>query len=162
VTKFTARHQPAVSTTKAVLAGVGGLISIALAGAITHVAEATLLMAPFGATCVLLYSAPQSPLSQPANVVGGHVLSALIGLVLASLLPTEWWAVALAVGGAITLMALCRVTHPPAGASPIIVFALQPDFDFLLFPVLLGALLMVLSATLFHRLSKTAYPIEQA
>jgi CBS-domain-containing membrane protein len=117
-------------------------------------------MAPFGASCVLLFSLSGSPLSQPANVIGGHFISTLVGLVLRLLFPNEWWAAALAVGLAIALMSALRITHPPAGADPLVVFAADPDFSFLVFPVLSGASALVAVATLFHRVSGTTFPIR--
>ena len=118
-------------------------------------------MAPFGASCVLLFSVSGSPLSQPANVIGGHVVATLVGLVLRLLLPNEWWAAALAVGLAIALMAALRVTHPPAGADPLVVFATDPSFGFLVLPVLSGAVVLVSVATLFHKSSGTVYPAKK-
>ena len=117
-------------------------------------------MAPFGASCVLLFSVAGSPLSQPANVIGGHIVSAVVGMVMMWLLPETWWAVALAVGAAITAMALLRVTHPPAGANPLVIFAATPGPLFVLFPVLLGAIILVGVATAYHRATGTTYPIK--
>lgn len=159
---FFARHQPAQPMRTVLLAGLGGIVAIGLIGAFSAFAHAPLLMAPFGASCVLLFSLPGSPLSQPANVIGGHGVAALTGLVLRLLLPNEWWAVALAVGMAIGLMAALRVTHPPAGADPLVVFAADPDFSFLVLPVLSGALALVAIATLFHKANGVAYPLGRA
>ncbi|WP_349508874.1 HPP family protein [Agrobacterium vitis] len=117
------RHQPFSSFTKALLAGFGGCLAIGILSFLTTHTGYALMMAPFGASCVLLFSLPNSPLSQPMNVFFGHLASALVGLLCATLLPDIWWAVALAVGGAISVMALLRITHPPAGADPIVVFA---------------------------------------
>ena len=158
--QYLQRHQPQIPVSKAAIAGLGGLIAIGTAGALTGLVGAPLLMAPFGATCVLLFSVPQSPLSQPANVIGGHLVSALIGLALAAFLPDAWWAVGLAVGLAIMAMAVFRVTHPPAGANPLVVFALQPGFEFAIVPVLIGAILMTAIAVVFHRISRTPYPMD--
>lgn len=157
---FLRRHQPAVPASRWLLSGIGGLIAIALAGALSHYAGKPFLMAPFGATCVLIFSAAASPFSQPANVVGGHLVSTLIGLVLRAALPNEWWAVALAVGLSIAAMSALRITHPPAGADPIVVFAADPGFDYLLFPVLSGSLCLVAVGALFHRATRTPYPLK--
>jgi len=157
---FLRRHQPAVPASRWLLSGVGGLIAIALAGALSHYAGTPFLMAPFGVTCVLIFSAAASPFSQPANVVGGHLVSTLIGLVLRAALPNEWWAVALAVGLSIAAMSALRITHPPAGADPIVVFAADPGFDYLLFPVLSGSLCLVAVGALFHRATRTPYPLK--
>jgi CBS-domain-containing membrane protein len=133
---FFSRHQPPVHINRGLIAGIGGLVAIAAVGALTGLVGHPMLMAPFGASCVLIFSVASSPLSQPANVVGGHVVATLVGLILRAFFPNEWWAVAIAVGAAIALMAALRITHPPAGANPLVVFAADPGFEFLLFPVL--------------------------
>ncbi|MDG5497890.1 HPP family protein [Niveispirillum sp. BGYR6] len=155
---FITRHQPAQPWRVTLLAGLGGLLAIGCVAALSSYMHAPLLIAPFGASCVLLFAAPNSPLSQPAHVVGGHVLATAIGLLLHAFLPNEWWAVALAVGLSIALMNALRVTHPPAGADPLLVFALSPGLDFLLVPVLAGACMLVTVAVLFHRASGVTYP----
>jgi CBS-domain-containing membrane protein len=159
---FLMRHQPPQPIRNALLAGIGGVLAIGSVGAFTAYAHAPFIMAPFGASCVLLFSVPASPLSQPANVIGGHVVATLVGLLLRLVLPDAWWAAALAVGLAIALMAALRVTHPPAGADPLVVFAADPGFAFLIMPVLAGACVLVAIATLFHRASRTVYPTRRA
>lgn len=143
------------------LAGLGGFIAIAGLGLISMSSHTALLIAPFGATCVLLFTLPSSPLSQPINVIGGHVVCTLTGLTLHSFLPDQWWAVAIAVGVAIALMALLRVTHPPAGADPVVVFATSPHFFYIISPVVVGAILLVIIAIIYHRLSGVAYPLKK-
>ncbi|MFW8593486.1 HPP family protein [Cribrihabitans neustonicus] len=144
----------------ALAAGFGGILAIASLSLLPQQAELMLLMAPFGASCVLLFLVPASPLSQPANVIGGHAVAALIGLAANALLPDSGWAMALAVGLAITAMALLRLTHPPAGADPLVVFASDPGLGFLLFPVISGAAVLVAMAALYHRLSGGRYPVR--
>lgn len=157
---FFIRHQRPPSITQWTLAGLGGFLAIGLTGGLSLLAGTPLLMAPFGATCVLLFSVPNSPLSQPMNIVCGHVLSSAVGFIMHLLLPNQWWAIALAVGLAIALMSALRITHPPAGADPLVVFASDPGIAFLLSPVLLGSVLLVLVATLFHRATNTSYPLK--
>lgn len=157
---FIFRHQPAPSSPKQwIMSGVGAAIAVGLLGAITAFSGTPMLMASFGASCVLLFCVQNSPLSQPINVVGGHVLSTAIGLVLLTFLPNVWWAAAFAVGITIAAMMALRLTHPPAGANPLVVFATDPGFGFLVFPVLIGALLLVAVATIFHRQIGGVYPI---
>ncbi|MXN63383.1 HPP family protein [Stappia sp. GBMRC 2046] len=155
------RLQPTASARSVTLAGLGSLVAIASLALITDTTNLSLMMAPFGASCVLLFSVPNSPLSQPANVIGGHILSAIIGLSLRALLPDVWWAAGLAVGIAIAAMAALRITHPPAGANPLVIFAGDPEIGFLLMPVLSGAGILVAGATVFHRLSGTPYPMRK-
>ena len=99
------RRQAAQTLTALVKAGVGGLLAIATIAWLGQLTGSPLLIAPFGATCVLLFSVPASPLSQPVNVIGGHLVSSAVGLSLHTLLPMEWWSLGLAVGMAITVMA---------------------------------------------------------
>ncbi|WP_029013632.1 HPP family protein [Niveispirillum irakense] len=159
---FISRHQPTQPWRVTFLSGLGGLLAIGCVAAFSAFMQAPLLIAPFGASCVLLFAAPYSPLSQPAHVVGGHVLATAVALVMHALLPNQWWAVALAVGLAIALMGALRVTHPPAGADPLLVFALSPGPDFLVMPVLLGACTLVAIAVMFHRASGVTYPLRPA
>lgn len=154
------RIQPPVPLRLVILAGFGGALGILVLALAGDWLSTPLLMAPFGASCVLLFSVPAAPLSQPVNVVAGHVLSALVGLVLVSLFPGQDWAAALAVGLAIALMAALRVTHPPAGANPLVIFASDPGWVFLLFPVAAGAVALVCVAFLWHRFSGTPYPTK--
>ena len=108
---------------------------------------------------MLLFSVPSSPLSQPANVFGGHMVSTAIGLSLHMFLPVEWWSLGLAVGLSIAAMAALRVTHPPAGADPLVVFFDNPGWDYLGLPVAFGSLALIVIAWLFHRLPpRIVYP----
>lgn len=156
--KFLAPALPRPRLRNVLLAGLGGFLAIAVLALLAERAALALLIAPFGASCVLLFAAPEAPLSQPLNVVGGHFVATLVGLSLQACLPPTWWGLALAVGCAIAAMALLRVTHPPAGADPLVVFAVDPGFGFLLAPVLAGSLILVGVAVVFHRLNGGAYP----
>lgn len=158
--RYLHRHQPPHKPHAAALAGLGAAIAIGVTGALSVHSGAPLLIAPFGASSVLLFSVPASPLSQPVNVVGGHLVSTATAIALHMVLPGSWWAAALAVGAAIALMALLRVTHPPAGADPLLVFASDPGWGFLGMPVGVGAVALVAIAALFHRFTGTAYPLK--
>lgn len=160
--RFISPSLPRPSLRAVTLAGAGGFLAVACLAILSEQTSILLLMAPFGASCVLLFSAPQAPLSQPLNVVGGHVVATLIGLILRANLPPTWWAMALAVGLAIAAMVALRITHPPAGADPIVVFTANPGFGFLYFPVFAGAVMLVLVAILFHRLCGVRYPAEKS
>lgn len=160
--RFIARHQPPSRPRHWFLAGCGGLLGIGVVGALTVYSGNPFLIAPFGASAVLLFSLPESPLSQPAHVVGGHMIGAIIGLIMHALFPGAWWAAALGVGIAIGLMSALRLTHPPAGGNPLVVFASSPDLSFLFFPVFMGSACLVATACLYHRLSRTTYPVHPA
>ncbi len=129
---------------------LGGTLSILLLLQLTHSTHHLWIMAPFGATCVLLYAAPSSPLAQPKNVILGHLIAATVGLVFLQFFVVQALTIAIAVGIAIALMQLLKCIHPPAGANPLLILltSQQVDYDwrFLIFPVLLGAITLVLVA----------------
>lgn len=146
--------------TAMLLAGMGGAIAIASVGGLTQVIGAELLMAPFGASCFLAFAMPQSPLAQPRNIVFGHVLSATAGLLVLHFIGTGWLPMALAVGLAIVLMQLTRTGHAPAGANPLVVMTVGAPWDFLVFPVLIGAAMVVLVAVIFNNFRRgIRYPV---
>lgn len=155
------RQQTKQSIKLNIKSGLGGLLSIAAIAWLSILTDNLLLMAPFGATCVLLFSVPNSPLSQPVNVIGGHLISTSIGILLLQFLPVEWWSLGLAVGLSITMMSALRVTHPPAGADPLVVFFGGFGWEYLIFPVVSGSLLLTLLAWAFHKLPPNAeYPLK--
>ena len=160
IKSFIHRHQPAVPSIIWIKAGLGAALGMGFIGWLGDLTGEPLLIAPFGATCVLLFAVPNSPLAQPANVIGGHMLAAAVTLLLRHYLPADWWAIGLAVGLVIALMVAFKVTHPPAGATPVVVMLSDPGPLFLLFPMLTSSIVLVLFAWLVHRLPPhTAYPM---
>jgi CBS-domain-containing membrane protein len=150
---------PQPAFTAVALAWLGGFLAIATVAALTERLSVALLLGSFGATCVLVFGHPDVPFSQPRNVVAGHVMSSLIGLVFLAVFGSHWWTVALAVGTAIALMMLTRTVHPPAGSNPVIVFLSRPSWSFLLFPTLVGALIVVAVALVYNNATRDArYP----
>ncbi len=135
------------------LAWLGGFIAIAVIGSMSATIHTTLVLGSFGATCVLVFGFPESPFSQPRNVIGGHFLSSLTGLIFFYLLGPQWWSMALALATAIALMQLTRTVHPPAGSNPLIVFLSAAPWSFLITPTLLGAFVLVLVAVVYNNLA---------
>lgn len=88
------------------------------------------LMAPFGATAVLVFGVPQSSLAKPKNVIGGHMLTAMIGVVFSYYSADSAIMIGLAVGIAITLMMITKTIHPAAGANPILIIESSQSWDF--------------------------------
>jgi CBS-domain-containing membrane protein len=141
------------------LAGLGGLLAIAAVAYLADVSQMPLVLGSFGASCVLLFGFPDSPFSQPRNVIAGHFLASLIGLIFLSVLGAHWWSMALATGTAIAVMQLTRTVHPPAGSNPVIVMLTAPTWGFLLTPTLLGAIVVVMVAVIVNNIPKErAYP----
>lgn len=125
----------------------------------------SMLIGSFGASAVLLYGAPKSPLAQPRNLIGGHVLSALVGVTTHLAFPAAGWpSCALAVAAAIALMHATKTLHPPGGATALIAVTGGPKlfalgYLYVLFPALTGALVLLLVALLANNLSpRRRYP----
>lgn len=117
------------------------------------------LMAPFGASCVILFAASASPLAQPRNVIGGHLLTSAVGIGALYALGTSPLAMASAVGGSIALMQLFRVVHPPAGANPIVILLAGKSvigLGYLVTPVLVGSVALVAVAAVVNNIGAGA------
>ena len=143
------------------VAALGGGACIYLLASIQGLSSFKLVIPPFGASCVLVFLLPDSPLAQPRNVVGGHLVSTLMGLLALTLFGRGPLGEALGVAAAILAMAITRTVHPPAGADPLVVFAAAAGWTFLVTPVLVGALAIVALGTAYHRLvQKKAWPVS--
>lgn len=161
VVHFLHRHEPKGNTLAHVKSGIGAMVAIALVGLMAVTTGIPMLIAPFGATAVLLFGQPKSPLAQPANIVGGYLIAALISSAALWLFPGSWEAAASAVGITIAAMAMLRVTHPPAGAIPLVAFASHFDLPALTLVVLAGSVLMIAIGVLHHRIPpRQQYPLR--
>lgn len=129
---------------------VGALVSLGTLGWLADASHAPLVMAPFGASVVLLFAHPDSSLTQPRNVIGGHVIGGVIGVVASLVLGETWLAMALAVATTVALTKATRSVHPPAGATAIVCLHVHADWWFLLTPVLAGSVLLVLAAAVYN------------
>ncbi|WP_078117818.1 HPP family protein [Thiosocius teredinicola] len=125
-----------------------------------------LVIGSFGASAVLLFGAPKAPFSQPRNLIGGHVISALVGVACFSYLPdTMFIQEAAAVSTAIALMMITRTVHPPGGATALIAVIGSEAVHGLgwgyVFPVLLGSLILLVAALISNNLYEPgSYPVR--
>lgn len=121
------------------------------------------LIGSFGASSVLIYGAIQSPLAQPRNLVGGHLVSALVGVTVFKFLPDIIWVTApLAVSFSIVFMQITKTLHPPGGATALIAVIGSEKIKalgylYVLSPVLSGALILLLVAFIFNNVTKKRY-----
>lgn len=137
----------------------GGFLTIVTLIYLTNLTSTEWLMAPFGASCVLVFGVWNAPLSQPRNVIGGHFVSTFIGLLMYHTFGNEPWAIAFAVGLAIAMMMLTKTTHPPAGADPLVVMLGAYSWNYIISPVLIGSIIIVIFALLINNLrSNRNYP----
>ena len=155
------------------LAGVGARFTITILTYITFqsiLAGSTYglwLTAAFGSSVVLVFGYPENEFAQPKNVIFGHLISAFVGIVFVTLFKISqdrtifFLAIGLAVGFSVMLMMAFKVTHPPAGANTILVIFTQDSFQFLIFPILVGAVTIVVGGIIYNRyILKKNYPIK--
>lgn len=150
------------------VACVGALVGIALTGMICRFVlgdhtSLPLIVAPLGASAVLLFAVPASPLAQPWSIIGGNTISALIGVIVAHFVRDPILAIGFGVSIAIAAMSLARCLHPPGGATALTAIIGGPavtsaGFLFPLVPVGLNSLLLVALGLLFHKVSRHTYP----
>lgn len=143
----------------ALVSGLGGFLVIFALSELGSSLHAALLVAPFGASCVLVFALPQSPLAQPRNVIAGHLISSTVGVVSLAVIGHSPLAHGIAVGVAIAAMQATDTLHPPAGADPIVVLATGASWSFLGLPILVGSIVIVTAAWAYHRwVSGRGYP----
>lgn len=150
------------------IACLGALAGIAITGAVCGLAlgsgyDVPLIVAPMGATAVLLFAVPASPLAQPWPIVGGNTISAAVGVLTAHLVDDPVLAAGVAVACAIAAMSLARCLHPPGGAAALTAALGGPavvgaGWLFPLAPVAINSILMVALGLCFHKVARRSYP----
>tara|TARA_B100000579_G_scaffold315188_1_gene264635 strand:- start:662 stop:1126 length:465 start_codon:yes stop_codon:yes gene_type:complete len=144
---------------------LAGLFSIVTIGALTYLTYETtfglFLVASFGSTMVLLYGFPESPFAQPKNIFFGHLVTAIIGILVLNFIPLPLFIIIpLAVGLGVGFMILLNVTHPPAGGNPIIVIIGSVSYDYLLSPIIFGSIIVLAFGIVINRfILKKKYPM---
>lgn len=120
------------------------------------------LIAPMGASAVLVFAVPSSPLAQPWSVIVGNTLSTMVGIACVRWIPDPAWAAAIAVGAAIGLMFATRSLHPPGGAAALLAVLTHTDhFSAALFPTFANSLLLVLAGVAYNSFTGRRYPHVQ-
>jgi CBS-domain-containing membrane protein len=121
--------------------------------------EMPLMLVPFATSIVLVFGLPEAEPSQPRALVGGHLISAAVGIAFAAATGPSPWAGAIAVGLAMAAMHYTRTFHPPAGIDPLIVVNEHLGWTFLFIPVATGAVLLACFAFLWHNVpAKRTWP----
>ena len=133
------------------------------------VSDVIYLIGSFGASSVLVYGVIESPLAQPRNLIGGHVVSALIGVTVQQLVPDILWITApLAVSLSIVLMQITKTLHPPGGATALIAVTGSVELKnlgywYVIAPVFVGCLILLIVALVFNNMTpKRQYPIKKS
>jgi CBS-domain-containing membrane protein len=133
------------------VAGLGAAIAIGAMEAFSAAAHMSLAIIPFATSIVLVIGSPEAEPAQPRALIGGHLVSTLVGLVVLHLTGPHAWAAAMAVGLAVLAMYVTGTFHPPAGINPLLVVSNALPWSFLIAPVLVGAVLLTAFAWVWHR-----------
>ena len=161
---------PPVSAAEALRAGFGAFAGLAVAGLFILSPQADLelglyLIAPFGASAVLLFAVPNSPLAQPWSAIVGNTIAALVGVTICLNIPDPALRIALAVGFTVALIGFARAVHPTIADQ--VTAAMNPEaiaelgYWFALMPVALGTFVLVAAATAYAHLTGRRYPFRQ-
>jgi len=145
-------YQPRFEHQEVIAAWLGGVLAITLLGLISLWSHYPLVVAPFGASTVLLFGHPGSPLAQPRNIVMGNTMAALVSVACVHWLGGDPWVMGLAVGITIALGQRLRCLHPPAGAVALLGVLLHAKPLFVVLPVFTGSVLLTAMAVVFSRL----------
>jgi CBS domain-containing membrane protein len=155
-----------------VIACIGAGIGIALTMAVCAQfpglgSDLPVIVAPLGASAVLVFAVPASPLAQPWPVIGGNILSTLVGVAVFQAIPNPTIAAGVAVGLAILVMSLCRCLHPPGGAAALTAVIgsagiHDAGYAFAFAPVGINSIALVSIGILYHRMTALSYPHRPA
>lgn len=162
-------NPPRVSNSEILWSWVGAFLGIAAVAWVDRLFfteyDLSLMIGSFGASAVLVYGAVRSPLAQPRNLVGGHVISALVGVICWKLFHHyPWLAGALAVATSLALMHTTRTLHPPGGATALIAVIGSPEihqlgFFYVLMPATIAPLILLAVALLVNNIpASRRYP----
>ena len=125
------------------------------------------LVASFGSSVVVVFGYPENEFAQPKNVLLGHLLCTLVGIIFVTLFNITqdrsifFIAIGLAMGISVMLMMAFKITHPPAGGNTIVVMLTQDSFQFLVFPIMAGAITIIIGGVIYNRfILKKNYPLK--
>jgi CBS-domain-containing membrane protein len=138
-----------------VLAGAaGGAVAIAAMEILAERTAVPLAFIPFATSIVMVMGSPDAKPAQPRALVGGHLISAGVGLVMVALLGPQPWAAAVAVGFAMIVMQATDSFHPPAGINPLLIVVNDRPWSFFVIPVAVGVAILVAFAFLWHNATR--------
>jgi CBS domain-containing membrane protein len=168
VVRYIMYRETLIDTKEHLWTFIGSFCGIALIGLLNSkffsVSDNLFLVGPFGASSVLVYGIVNSPLAQPRNLIGGHLISAFTGVLFYKLFPHELWlSAACAVSFSIIFMQITKTLHPPGGASAIIACIGSEKikhlgFWYVLNPILSGVLILFLVAMIVNNIGARKYP----
>ena len=109
-------------------------------------------MFSFGATVFIVFVLYDLETAQPKNIIFGHLVSILVGIIFNETIGVSFYSLGLSVGLAVVLMVYLKIMHPPAASNPLVALSMDLSFDFVLFPVIVGTIIIVLMSILINRI----------
>tara|TARA_A100001015_G_scaffold70138_1_gene77680 strand:+ start:3887 stop:4357 length:471 start_codon:yes stop_codon:yes gene_type:complete len=143
-----------------IISGVSAAIVIGILAFLTlETSGGVWLMFSFGATVFIVFVLYELETAQPKNIFFGHLISILVGIIFNATMGLSFYSLGLSVGIAVMLMVYFKVMHPPAASNPLVALFMDLSFDFILFPVITGSILIILLSILINKIIlKRNYP----
>ena len=143
-----------------IISGFSAAIVISLLAFLTlETSSGIWLMFSFGATVFLVFVLYDLETAQPKNIFFGHLISILVGIIFNETVGLSFYSLGLSVGIAVVLMVYFKVMHPPAASNPLVALTMDLSFDFILFPVITGTIIIILMSVLINKIIlKRNYP----
>ena len=143
-----------------IVSGVSAAIVISILAFFTLETSAGVwLMFSFGATVFLVFVLYDLETAQPKNIFFGHLISIIVGIIFNETIGLSFYSLGLSVGVAVILMVYFKVMHPPAASNPLVALFMDLSFDYILFPVIAGTIVIILSSILINKIIlKRKYP----
>ena len=143
-----------------IVSGISAAIVISILGFFTLETSAGVwLMFSFGATVFIVFVLYDLETAQPKNIFFGHLISIIVGIIINETIGLSFYSLGLSVGVAVILMVYFKVMHPPAASNPLAALFMDLSFDYILFPVIAGTIVIILSSILINKIIlKRKYP----
>ena len=143
-----------------IISGISAAIVIGILAFLTLETSAGVwLMFSFGATVFIVFVLYKLETAQPKNIFFGHLISIIVGILFNETIGLSFYSLGLSVGVAVILMTYFKVMHPPAASNPLVALFMDLSFDFILFPVIVGTIVIILLSILINRIIlKRKYP----
>ena len=143
-----------------IISGVSAAIVITILAFLTlETSGGVWLMFSFGATVFLVFVLYDLETAQPKNIFFGHLISMIVGVIFNETIGLSFYSLGLSVGVAVILMVYFKVMHPPAASNPLVALFMDLSFDYILFPVIVGTILIIILSILINKIIlKRNYP----
>ena len=143
-----------------IISGVSAAIVIAILAFLTlETSGGVWIMFSFGATVFLVFVLYNLETAQPKNIFFGHLISMIVGVIFNETIGLSFYSLGLSVGVAVILMVYFKVMHPPAASNPLVALFMDLSFDYILFPVIVGTILIIILSILINKIIlKRKYP----